>query len=101
MAKELVDNETAGYLDVIRESVRDRLKPIVCDRCKATCGLYQFALGRWRCPVCIWDERRELLAVCTHAATTLDSHALHNPESTLLRRLRRRVHQVMRAVTKD
>lgn len=36
-------------------------KKIKCDRCATTFGLYRHSDG-WRCPVCIWNERENLIA---------------------------------------
>ena len=33
----------------------------MCDRCSATCGNYQYAPGKWRCPSCIWKEQAALV----------------------------------------
>lgn len=103
MTSEPVNNETVGYLRVICNFSRNRPKLPVCDRCKATFQLYQFAPGCWRCLRCIWNEREALLAVCRHTAVTLDSDLLQNPkpENVLFRRLRCRVHQVIGTVTKE
>ncbi len=33
---------------------------IKCDRCGESFGLYMHGTG-WRCPVCIWKDRKELI----------------------------------------
>jgi ribosomal protein S27AE len=36
------------------------VKKIKCDRCGVVVGLYQHNKG-WRCPPCIWNERKNLI----------------------------------------
>lgn len=48
-----------------------RIKMPVCDKCRATCGNYQYAPGLWRCSQCIWDERSVLLLACVSTGTKM------------------------------
>lgn len=39
-------------------------KTIVCRKCNAVVGLYQYEPGRWICPPCLWEEREKLIVLC-------------------------------------
>ncbi len=37
------------------------VKKIKCDRCSAVIGLYRYNDDGWRCSLCIWKERENLI----------------------------------------
>ncbi len=48
-------------------------KKIKCDRCDGVIGLYQHDKG-WRCPLCIWKERENLIKQAKGVLSSSDYH---------------------------